>query len=136
MIVSPRIRLVGFLLLLISGLLVVAGCSSSPDVPEGKWTGTLTPMNHPEMQTPVAYNVATQDGGLTVDVIGPNGNVVRAEEPELQGDTLAFHFPEPEENVMLTCRLGRTNEIPDGFAGRCTDGSGQWAHFTMTPPAE
>ncbi|PEN10937.1 hypothetical protein CRI94_17035 [Longibacter salinarum] len=135
MIAVPHIRPAVVLLLLIPGLLAVTGCSSSPDVPEGKWTGALTPMNHPEMQTSVAYNVATQDGGLMIDVIGPNGNVVRAQQPELQGDTLAFRFPEPEENVMLTCRLGRTEEIPDGFAGRCTDENGQWARFTMRPPA-
>jgi hypothetical protein len=46
---------------------------------------------------------------------------------------LHYRFDEPEEGVTLQCALGHR---ADGhFDGRCTDAAGQWARFTMMPPA-
>lgn len=111
---------------------LLAGCGTSPGIEEGRWSGVLTPMNHPDMANPVAYDVRHEGGLLAIDLIGPGGEGVATHNPRLEGDTLFFAFHEPEEQVRLECALG-----PDsmrGFAGRCVDASGQWARFTMEPP--
>ena len=112
-----------------------AACSSTPEspLPEGTWTGALTPMNHPEMANPVTYAVRYDDGALAIDLIGPNGSATTTRDVQLEADTLRFAFDEPEEGITLRCALGGTAE--HGFAGRCADASGKWARFTMAPPA-
>ena len=114
--------------------LMLAGCSSAPPFEEGRWRGALTPMNHPEMATPVAYDVRHDDGGLAISLLGPNDTRVPIRDPRLDGDTLRFAFVEPEEQVLLRCALGR--DEAGGFGGRCADPSGKWARFTMIPPAQ
>ena len=126
-----------FLRLFIFALAVsslLAACTSSPPVlEEGRWTGALTPMNHPEMTNPIAYEVRSGEEGLTIDLVGAGDTPIPTRRPHLEGDTLAFSFTEPEEQVLLACSLGRVGS--EGFAGRCTDESGKWARFTMEPPA-
>ena len=118
-------------------LLTLAACDSPDRLAEGRWSGTLTPMNHPEMETPVGYEVRHADEGLSIVVIGPGGERVPARRPRLEGDTLTFSFVEPADQVLLTCTLARTRP-PDsptaGFAGRCVDPTGKWAQFTMRRP--
>jgi hypothetical protein len=116
-------------LLLAVGL---AACQPSPPLDAGRWTGTLTPMNHPDMATPVAYDVRYDGGRLAVDLIGPNGTTTSTHAPRLVGDTLFFSFDEPEEQVRLDCALGRSDT--GTYAGRCVDPSGKWARFTMVAP--
>lgn len=117
--------------LLILAFLLTA-CAPSPALEEGRWEGTLTPMNHPEMANPIAYEVRQLDGGLSIDLIGPSGQRMPTRRPHLEGDSLFFSFEEPEEQVQLHCALGR---VEAGFAGRCADDDGKWARFTMEPPA-
>ena len=123
-------------------LLLVAACrpdsSTAVRIPEGTWIGALTPQNHPEMQTPVGYQVRYARDRLQVDLVGPGGDTMATRRPRLDGDTLRFAFQEPEEQVVLTCALGREardgealSATPVQFAGRCTDPNGQWARFTM-----
>jgi hypothetical protein len=112
--------------------LLLAACTQSPALQEGRWSGTLTPMNHPEMANPVAYEIQRVDGRLSIDLIGPSGHRMPTRHPRLEGDSLFFSFEEPEEQVQLGCALGR---VERGFAGRCADGDGKWARFTMEPPA-
>jgi len=113
---------------------VMGGCAAStPALPEGSWTGALTPMSHPEMANPVTYDVRYPNGTLVIDLIGPNGARIATRAVHHAADSLHFAFDEPEESVTLRCGLGRQ---PDSaFAGRCTDASGKWAYFTMVPPA-
>ena len=112
---------------------LVATCSTQPVLQEGTWTGGLTPMNHPDMVLPLTYEVSRVDGQWSI--VLKNGE---AQTPtrtlKLEGDTLSFVFNEPEENVELTCALARRPDA--GYAGRCTDAEGKWAHFTMIPPEE
>ncbi len=112
----------------------VAACGNSPRLEEGRWTGALTPMNHPDMANPVQYDVSYDGDVLTLLLIGPDGDSVRTDNPRLVEDTLFFTFDEPEEDVRLDCALGRRSAAEGGFAGRCTDPTGQWARFTMNPP--
>ena len=112
--------------------LLLTTCAHSPALEEGRWTGTLTPMNHPEMATPVAYEVRQLEGSLSIDLIGPSGNRMATRHPRLEGDSLHFSFVEPEEQVQLRCALG---PVETSFAGRCVDENGKWARFTMEPPA-
>lgn len=118
--------------LLCVALCLLAACSSSPHLQEGRWSGTLTPMNHPEMATPVAYEVGYEGDTLTIVLLGPGGDTVPTRTVRLAADTLYFTFVEPEESVPLDCTLGR--EDAGGFAGRCADAAGKWARFTMRPP--
>jgi hypothetical protein len=125
------------LLLLASPLLLsTVACSntSQPNLETGTWTGTLTPMNHPEMANPVTYAVDYPDGTLSIDLIGPGGASLPTRSIHYTADSLHYAFDEPEEGVTLRCALGR--QPNDGFAGRCTDANGQWAHFTMVPPTD
>lgn len=124
--------------LLIAVACLLAACAATPEVEEGRWTGTLTPMNHPEMETPVGYDVRHADEGLSIVVIGPGGERMPARRPRLEGDTLTFSFVEPAAQVLLTCTLARTRAPASptaGFAGRCVDPTGKWAQFTMRRPA-
>lgn len=109
----------------------LAACQSAPILDAGRWTGTLTPMNHPDMATPVAYDVQYEGTRLVIDLIGPNGTTTPTRRPRLDGDTLFFSFEEPEEQVRLDCALGRADT--EAFAGRCADAAGKWARFTMIP---
>jgi hypothetical protein len=90
-------------------------------------------MNHPEMANPVTYDVRYSEGTLAIDLIGPGGAQLQARAIRHTPDSLHFAFDEPEEGVTLQCALGHR---ADGhFDGRCTDAAGQWARFTMMPPA-
>lgn len=121
-------------LLPLAVLLALAACVSTSSLPEGRWTGALTPQRHPEMETPVAYDVRYEGDALAIDLIGPGGTPVPTRDVRLTPDALLFAFDEPEEGVPLDCRLERDGG--GSFAGRCTDAEGQWARFTMRPPEE
>ena len=112
-------------------LLLLLSCQTTPELEEGRWTGALTPMNHPEMKNPVGYEISYQSGTLSIELIGPNGTVIKTQQPKAEADTLFFTFKEPEEQTLLDCALAKNTT---GFAGRCTDPSGKWAHFTMVSP--
>ena len=112
---------------------LLAACSapSQHALQEGTWTGGLTPMNHPDMVIPLTYEVGRADGHLSLVLINEETRTP-TRDVALDGDTLSFVFNEPEENVTLTCALGRQADA--SYAGRCTDTEGKWGHFTMTPP--
>lgn len=113
-------------------ILFLSTCTSQSRLEEGRWTGTLSPMNHPEIDNPVAYEVSYSDDELSVSVLGPGGETITTQNPVFEGDTLFFSFNEPEEQVLLNCALARTNGM--SFEGRCSDTEGKWARFTMEPP--
>jgi len=113
-------------------LMLFSACQSAPKLQEGRWTGVLTPMDHPDMQNPVGYDVSYKSDNLLINLIGPNNTSTATQNPCLERDTLFFAFNEPEEQVLLNCVLASNSN--QGFAGRCTDPSGKWAHFTMRPP--
>lgn len=117
-------------------LSVIGACAtpaSAPTLPEGTWTGALTPMNHPEMANPVTYDVRYPEGTLAIDLIGPDDSRIATRAVRLTADSLHYTFDEPEEGITLQCALGRRSG--GHFDGRCTDAAGQWARFTMVPPA-
>lgn len=110
-----------------------ASPAGAAPLPPGTWIGGLTPMNHPDMVTPITYDVAYDADALVLTLGGPGAAVMPAHDVALDGDTLRFAFDEPADGVRLTCALGRQ---PEGsFEGRCADADGKWARFTMTPPA-
>lgn len=124
---------------LLCSVLALSACASSRTdssarLEEGIWTGEITPMNHPDRSSPLAYEVAYADERLTIVIEGADGQKLPTREVLLEGDELAFVFTEPEASIPLTCSLTRQ---PDGhFEGRCADAEGKWARFTMRPPAE
>ncbi|MEO0557926.1 MAG: hypothetical protein AAF170_07060 [Bacteroidota bacterium] len=125
-----------FVLLL--GLALSACASTRSEAPtrlaEGTWTGTLTPMNHPDQNTPMRYRVAYLEEDLSIEMDWPGGDALPARDAELQEGMLTFGLIEPEGNASLQCNLARQ---PDGsFDGRCADAEGKWARFTMLPPVE
>lgn len=120
------------LAILLIGILV--SCQSSPQIEEGYWTGTLTPMNHPDLSNPMGYEVSYEDDSLTIQIVGPDSSLVTVYNTRVENDTLFFQFDEPEEQVTLDCMLASQENPNEGFAGRCTDESGKWARFTMIPP--
>ena len=111
---------------------LIAACNSSTELREGRWSGHLSPMNHPDMTIPVSYNVAYSLNKLDITIIGSNGAPVKARNPHIKEDTLYFAFNEPEEQVLLECALARQNSSE--FSGKCVDSSGKWAQFTMAAP--
>lgn len=115
-------------------IVILISCQSSPQIEEGHWTGTLTPMNHPDMHNPIGYEVTFKNEGLIVQIIGPDSSLIPTRNTRVENDTLYFQFNEPEEQVELDCKLGRQENLYKGFVGRCTDESGKWARFTMIPP--
>lgn len=111
----------------------LAACGGSAGLQEGRWTGDLTPMNHPDRTSPIAYDVDYSTGKLSIALVGPDGGAIPARDARLDADTLRFSFNEPEEGVPLRCALG--GDGAGGFSGRCTDADGKWARFTMRPPS-
>lgn len=111
---------------------LLIGCQSDDKLETGRWEGSLTPMNHPEMENPVSYDVSYVDGELAINIIGPNSTVMETKDPRVQNDTLHFSFEEPEEQVVLTCKMASTGD--HAFEGRCADDSGKWALFRMRYP--
>ena len=117
-------------------LLFLVACSASAqaqDLQEGAWTGTLTPMNHPEMATPLTYDVRHIGDSLAISLqtVGAS-DPIAARGIVLAADTLLFAFNEPEADVRLRCAFGRQED--GSYAGRCADAEGKWAAFTMVPP--
>ncbi|NBC64777.1 MAG: hypothetical protein GVY07_03805 [Bacteroidetes bacterium] len=115
-------------------LLFITACRPNPDLKVGLWTGTLSPMNHPEMENPINYKISYPSGSLSIDVISPDSSIIPTRNVQFENDTLYFQFNEPEEQVSLNCALGRTKSQEGHLSGRCTDPNGQWAYFTMIPP--
>lgn len=116
-------------------VLLITACAADPDerLPEGRWTGSLQPMNHPEAATSIGYEVAYSNRELALSVLGPDGTVLPARGASLVDDTLRFTFDEPERGAPLRCVLVR-DPAGDRLAGRCTDDAGKWATFTMVAP--
>lgn len=113
-------------------LVSLSACGPSPPSggappEEGTWTGTLTPMNHPDTATPLTYEMQSEDGTLLIDLIADE-TMLPTRDVHMEGDTLFFAFNEPEADVPLQCALGRDGSE---FTGRCADASGKWARFTM-----
>lgn len=113
-------------------LCIFAACGTSARLEEGRWTGALMPMTHPDVANPVVYDVGYEGSVLHIDLVAPGGAAVPTREVSLETDTLRFTFNEPEEGVRLRCALARDGA--GGFAGRCADIEGKWAGFTMRPP--
>ena len=78
-----------------------------------------------------AFVVRHTDGRLAITMIAQDTSVPM-QDVHLVGDTLSLAFNEPEADVLLTCALIRQPDA--GYAGRCADAEGKWAHVTMTPP--
>lgn len=116
-------------------LLVLAACASDPPeapaLAEGRWVGTLTPMNHSDRPMPVAFDIGTASGAPSVTLIGPGGATIDGRETSWDGTTLRFVFDEPEAGIPLTCEWPR--QADGSLAGRCTDPEGKWARFEVSP---
>lgn len=123
-----------FRLLIVFPFFVLFACQSSPQLEEGYWTGTLTPMNHPDMANPMVYEVSYIEEALGINVVNPDSSLIPTQNVRMENDTLYFQFSEPEEKITLDCALARHEPAEQGFAGRCTDEFGKWARFTMIPP--
>jgi len=130
-------------------ILLIAGCGEREATPEpaaepeaeapevtllasGLWTGDLTPMNHPDMSTPLQFQVSHTEDALDIIIEGPGDMRLRTRGTRIEGDTLRFNFIEPEAMVSLRCALGGAAET--GYQGRCQDNTGQWAQVRMLPP--
>ena len=114
-------------------LAVCSAPSQAQDLQEGTWTGTLTPMNHPEMATPLIYDVRHVGDSLAITLTSPAlPDSVVMREITLTADTLSFAFNEPEADVLLRCALGRQED--GSYTGRCADAEGKWATFAMIAP--
>jgi len=108
---------------------LLTGCQPNDKLKPGNWAGSLSPMNHPEMENPLTYDVSYVNGKLSIEIMGPDSTVMETRDPRVQNDTLYFSFEEPEEQVLLTCKMADKGNHT--FAGRCTDESGKWAYFRM-----
>jgi hypothetical protein len=116
-------------------LCLLAACAPTTPapLPEGTWTGGLTPMNHPDVVSPLTYEVRRAGEELALTLVSEDVQTP-ARDVEVAGDTLSFVFNEPEAGVLLTCALARQADA--SYAGRCVDAGGKWAHFTMKPPED
>ncbi len=111
---------------------LLIGCQSNKKLEPGRWVGSLSPMNHPKMENPLTYDVSYVNDKLVIDIVGPDSTVIKTQDPRTEDDTLYFSFEEPEEQVLLTCKMAGNGE--NAFAGKCTDESGKWAYFRMSYP--
>lgn len=122
------------------GACAIALCSLSAlaaqEAPElldlGVWSGELTPMHHPDAQTPLRLAVSRPAGSLVIEIRGPDDLALPTQDVTASEAGVVFSFFEPEADVLLRCDL----RFGEGGAlrGRCTDPSGKWASLTMRPP--
>ena len=114
--------------------LTLTGCTTadSPGLKPGIWTGSLSPMDHLDVSTPLSYSVTMRDAAVSIDIEGPDGTSRPARAIEILTDRLLFVFDEPEEDVELECNLALVEE--GKYEGRCTDREGKWAFFRMEEP--
>lgn len=83
----------------IRALVFFSACQSSPQqIAEGYWTGTLTPMNHPDMSNPMGYEVSYSEGALSIDVIGPDSTVIPASSVLLENRYPLFSIQRTPKN--------------------------------------
>ena len=105
--------------------------ASAQALPQGTWTGTMSPPGGEAI--PVNFEVSESGGALSIAMMAVQ---VEGEMPfrdiRLDGPTLTFWW---EVGVRVDCSLTRT-EV-GGFAGTCTDGTGDRGEgtLTMVPPA-
>lgn len=107
---------------------------ASASLPAGTWTGGLTPMNHPDLVTPVTFDVSYDGDVPAIALVGPDGSTIPTRSVALTGDSLHFVFDEPEAGVPLQCAFAADGQ--SGYEGQCTDADGKWAAMTMVPPVE
>lgn len=112
---------------------VLASCESPPPIlQQGKWTGTIVPMNHPEMRSDLYYRVSYEGDALQILIGMPEMESRDARNIHLTADSLHFEFDEPEPDVPVKCAFGLQ---PTGtYEGPCSEASGKSAYFTMRPP--
>jgi hypothetical protein len=114
---------------------LLGGCMPSQDVPEGRWSGTLTPSTADAASIPVVTEVRYGDGLLSVTLDGLQGQgaePISARNPRVRGETLAFAFTEPYDRLLVECTVVRRAD--GAFAGRCMDGREPWADLILYPP--
>jgi hypothetical protein len=107
----------------------------SRDVPEGQWSGTLTPAAVPASSVSIVTEVRYGDGLLSVTLDGLQGQgaePISARNPRVRGETLAFAFTEPHRRSLVECTVVRRAD--GAFAGRCMDGREPWAELILYPP--
>jgi len=116
-------------------VLWVGGCTPAPDVPEGRWSGTVMLATGPTTSIPIETDVRYDDGlvSLTIDGLqGPSAGPISVRNPRVRGGALAFAFTEPQNLLLVECRIVQQ---PGGtFRGPCNDGPRRWATLTLRPP--
>jgi len=124
------LKVIGFLI--ISFASIISGSAQSLHL--GDWTGTLTPMNHPDMHLPMKYIVSEDNDNVTLTLVTENGTTTEARNIKMTKSTLAFVFNETDANVELTCHFNK--DKVGRYKGKCQDKMGKWGLFTMIPPPE
>jgi hypothetical protein len=115
-------------------VLAFAGCASSSVLETGLWTGSLSPMNHLDSPTPIQFEVRSDSGPLSIDLVGPDGSVIPLINPIFDHETIVYSFREPEQSVLLSCKLEMMGE--GVYEGKCQDSEGKWALFRMIAPSQ
>jgi len=114
---------------------VLGGCMPSHDVPEGRWSGLLTPSTADAAAIPVVTEVRYGNGllSVTLDGLEEQGSTpISARNPRVRDETLAFAFTEPYDRLLVECTVVRRAD--GSFAGRCMDGREPWAELILYPP--
>ena len=117
---------------LICVMVVAMSCQGNRVLQEGRWSGSLSPGNHPEMSTPLEYDVENEGDRIVINIIGPDKSILETRDVTFTDNVLSFKFTEPEESVELTCNL--TEDKDATYQGKCKDQEGKWALFKMVPP--
>lgn len=65
-------------------VLMLSGCTNADTLPEGRWTGSMSPMNHSDLRTDIVFDVSITAGELPIVLIGPGGKEINVSEPWLE----------------------------------------------------
>jgi hypothetical protein len=122
-------------------IFALAACSASTlaaqDAPTllelGVWSGSLTPMHHPDAPTPLGIAVSGSVGSQAIEIRGPGDLVLPTHDVAVSEAGVVFSFLEPEADVPLRCDL--RFDHGGTLTGRCTDPDGKWARLTLRPPS-
>jgi len=89
-------------------------------------------MHHPDVRTPLRFEVSDSAGSPSIEIHGPEGLILPTHEIAVSEAGVAFSFFEPEADVLLRCDLRFDDE--GVLNGRCSDPYGKWAILRMRPP--
>jgi len=109
--------------------IILSSCHTTKDLPSGLWTVYLSQQNQVDKQISLNCRLKHHQENVSLQIFGPGGINIPTRDIQLTKDSLFFSFDKVEEQMSVSCALGKHNK--KFYHGTCTDTEGKWSVFTM-----